>query len=303
MQLHNPQIKRTLLVNIARNMFCSIPGTIKIRRLILGSPFGPSSSYTESSWHERRGAQIRKILNAYLKVWGDIDWFQNKVVVELGSGNDISLPFCFALLGASKAYATDVPLIDDIALSDALRDKVKSVIAELGPHKFLIQPNIAEKLVIRKSHLWAENLVNAFSPESIDFIVSTSTLEHVPDPVLAASQMFRALRYGGRMIHAIALGNHCCGGGEKDRLAHLCYSDRVWNLRFSRRVGHNRLRWFEWKSILTEAGFDIAGHDLTIVPSADIALNRPHLAARFARMSDEQLGPSYAVVSLSKNNR
>ena len=235
-----------------------------------------------------------------MKVWGDIDWFQNKVVVELGSGDDISLPFCFTLLGASKAYATDVPPIDNIALSDTLRDKVTSVIAEVIPQKFLIQPNSAERLVTRKSHLCAEALESAFSPESIDFIVSTSTLEHVRDPVLAASQMFRALRCGGRMIHAIALGNHCCGGGEQDRLGHLHYSERFWNLMFSRRVGHNRLRWFEWERVWTEAGFDITGYDLNIVSSAEIALNRPHLAARFAKMSDEQLGPSYAVVSLSK---
>jgi len=135
MQPHNPQIKRTLLMNIAKNMVCLIPGTKKMRRLIFGSPFGPSSSYNESSWYERRGAQIRQILSAYLKVWGDIDWFQNKVVVELGSGDDISLPFCFTLLGASRAYATDVPSIDNITLSDTLRDKVTSVIAEVIPHK------------------------------------------------------------------------------------------------------------------------------------------------------------------------
>ncbi len=300
MQDHSPKLKRTLLVNIAKNIVCLIPGTKKVRRRIFGSPFSRSSSNNESSWYERRGAQVGEILSAYLQVWGDFDWFQGKVAVELGSGDDISLPFSFALLGASRAYATDIPPIDDISLPNAMRDKVISVTEQAIPRQVLIQPDRAEKLVEKRSGLCAEALESAFSPESVDFIVSTSTLEHVDDPELAASQMFRTLRRGGRMVHAIALGNHFCGSGKQDRLGHLYYSDRFWNLMFSQRVGHNRLRWFEWESVLTDAGFDIAGCDIAIASSAEIALCRPYLAARFATMSDEQLGPSYAVVSCVK---
>ena len=159
MQIHNPRIMRTLLVNIAKNMVHLIPGAKQVRRLILGSPFGPTASNIGDSWHERREMQIKQILIAYLKEWADVDWFQNKVVVELGSGDDISIPFCFALLGASRAYATDVPLIQNLGLSDTLRDRVTSLVAGLFPQRSMVPPKAAEGSITKKSHLCAEDLL------------------------------------------------------------------------------------------------------------------------------------------------
>lgn len=129
--------------------------------------------------------------------------------------------------------------------------------------KRLVPHSPAIGQVVSHGGVTAEGLTTHFSPESLDLIVSTSTLEHVSDPERAVEQMARGLRAGGRMIHAIALGNHCCGVGESDRLGHLYYPEWLWSAMFSNRIGHNRLRWFQWEQLFARGVQDrpIKGDD------------------------------------------
>lgn len=131
-------------------------------------------------------------------------------------------------------------------------------------------------------------------------IVSTSTLEHIDDPERALKQMAGVLRPGGRMIHAIAMGNHCCGKGQADALGHLYYPEWLWSAMFSNRVGHNRLRWFEWEDLFLRTGFKLDYQTCANIEKYKIDAARPFLASRFKNMSDQQLSPSYAVICCTK---
>lgn len=247
-------------------------------------------------------SQVLQLVTAYERAWGsDWNWLSDRVALELGSGVDAVVPHTLLRLGARVAYATDV---DPESAFDVADDVVVALRDELGRRvdrpPLVGDVDMSSRLQSRGG-VTAESVSAIFGAESIDLIVSTSTLEHVSDPERAVSEMNRALRPGGRMVHAIAMGNHCCGAGESDRLAHLVYSERIWNAMFSRRVGHNRLRWFEWEQLFERAGLRISEVDVTAASEAEVEAIRPRLAARFRDMTAAQLAPSYVVVCCEKS--
>jgi hypothetical protein len=69
---------------------------------------------------------------------------------------------------------------------------------------------------------------------------------------------------------------------------------------FSHRVGHDRLRRFEWRSLIEEAGFRIDHARSSDVDAAYLTEVRPRLAKRFRAMTLEQPTPSYVVVACTK---
>ena len=151
------------------------------------------------------------------------------------------------------------------------------------------------------SPVYVEKLHQTFAPDSIDLVLSTCTLQHVVDPVIAIEEMGTVLRSGGRMIHTIAIGNHCCARGEADPLHHLFYEKWLWQAMFSQRVGHNRWQWFEWREALEGAGFLMDYVRVTArVESNYVREIRPRLAKRFRAMGPEALEPLYVIVACRK---
>jgi SAM-dependent methyltransferase len=267
---------------------------------LLGSPFGPTH-YSADGWLSRRICQLGELLDSYQKAWGDWEWLCEKTVLELGSGVDSSIPYCFCLLGASVGHASDVSLEASFPLSAEMSELVVKKTSDYVAGERLVPHILATGQVVPHGGVTAEGLATHFPAESLDLIVSTSTLEHVRNPARAVEQMSRALRPGGRMIHAIAMGNHCCGVGESDRLGHLYYPEWLWSAMFSNRVGHNRLRWFQWEQLFKGVGFKMTELLLVTAEREEIERARPYLAGRFQQMSVAQLAPSYAVVCYTKN--
>jgi SAM-dependent methyltransferase len=291
---------RSVSTHVLKNLCLGVPGLPSIRRALLGSPFGPSHQ-SANGWHSRRIGQLGEILVSYQNAWADWEWLCGKRVLELGSGVDSCIPYCFCLLGASVGHASDVEPEASFSLSDEMARAVIKKASDYIVRERLVPHNLSAGRVVSHGGVTAEGLATHFSSESLDLLVSTSTLEHVRDPASAVEQMARALRPGGRMIHAIAMGNHCCGVGEGDRLGHLYYPNWLWSAMFRNRVGHNRLRWFEWERLFAHAGFKITQLRLTTIESDEIEMARPYLASRFQHMSVVDLAPSYAVVSCLKS--
>lgn len=291
---------RSASTNVLKNVCLGIPGVPSLRRALLGSPFGPTHRSADG-WLSRRIGQLSELLDNYQNAWADWEWLSGKTVLELGSGVDSSIPYCFCLLGASVAHASDVELKASFPLSVEMTGAIIKKASDYIFREGLVPHNLATGRVVSNGGVTAEELTAHFSAESLDLIVSTSTLEHVRDPARAIEQMARALRPSGRMIHAIAIGNHCCGMGESDRLGHLYYPEWLWYAMFSNRVGHNRLRWFQWEQIFAQVGFKITQLRLETIECAEIESARSYLARRFQDMSVAQLAPTYAVVCCTKS--
>jgi len=286
--------------HIAKNVL-STPIFSALRKRLFSSPFGPGGG-SSSEWVTRRSLQVRELVDAYAAAWpDDWQWLLGKVAGERGSGVDFIVPYTLCTLGAAAAYATDVG--HDSVFEVPNGDMIAAVKADLDQRSGIpaVLNDDAMARVDSKGGITAECITDLAGPGSVDLIVSTSTLEHVLDSERAVRSMYSALRPAGRMVHAIAMGNHCCGGGEHERLAHLVYPEWLWQAMFSRRVGHNRLRWFEWERLFKAANFRIVVAKIHGAATAiEVEQIRPRLAPRFCNMSAEELAPSYAVVCCEK---
>ena len=274
--------------NILKNVLSGLPGSRRLRSLVYASPTGPSGM-SEAEWCARRMSQVRQILDAYVASWPDLGWLRSRTVLELGSGADSSLPSAFCALGCDVGYATDVGPATSFDIPPVLDQALDDLTARYGAAK----PGSSREIRTRGG-VTAENMSTSLA--LVDLIVSTSTLEHVSDPRRAVEEMHRSLRAGGRMVHAIAIGNHCCGGGELDRLAHLSYPSWLWRMMWSHRIGHNRLLWPDWQTLFLSCGFRLVSIEMTRVDEADITRMRPQLSSEFRDRSNEALAPSYVVV-------
>lgn len=270
--------------HILKNVLAAVPGAQLVRRRWRPSPFGPGD--TTADWCGRRARQVAELIAAYRRVWSD-DWLNGRSVLELGSGVDSIVPYAFCALGAASGLATDMDGKPRFGLPD---DLVSAVRATIGPS---VSDDLVRLRLKGAGGVIAERVADL---GKFDLIVSTSTLEHVRKPAKAIDSMRRALNPGGRMVHAIAMANHCCDDHERNRLGHLVYSEWLWAAMFSQRVGHNRLRWFEWERLYADAGLKIVDVQLARIPPAEVAAWRSRLAPRFKRMTPEQLEPSYATV-------
>jgi len=292
---------RSAFVHVIKNVLSYLPYVKSFRNSYMGSPFGPKDQDV-GAWITRRQKQIEQILSGFQDAWGDWDWIKGKSILEIGSGADSSVPLCFVMLGASAGHVSDVEDSIDFPVTATMVDAITASLAKFNLRYEMDFPHAAYDQSRIRCHgcVTAENLEDRFGVASVDLIISTSVLEHVDNPELALGQMASVLSKGGRMIHAIAMGNHCCGRGESDRLGHLYYPDWIWSAMFSNRVGHNRLRWFQWESLFAGAGFAIDFHACANVDPVEINAHRSYLAKRFRDMSDDQLMPSYAVVCCTK---
>jgi SAM-dependent methyltransferase len=291
---------RSVTTHAGKNLVLAIPGTRRLRQGLFGSAHW-SGTY-DHDWTARRTNQLRELLDAYNAAWGDFSWLGGKTSLEVGSGPDLAVPFTLLALGAGTSYASDVEACGSVELPGhaiaSYRELAShyggSASTRLGVEAIIAKVKVASPVDVGK-------LDQAFGRESIDLVVSTCALQHVTDPAAAIAQIRIVLRQGGRMIHTIAMGNHCCGDPAAEPLHHLVYPEWLWRAMFSQRVGHNRLRWFEWQEMIESSGF-IVDH-LRIAGRVDleyVSRVRRRLAGRFRAMTPEQLAPAYVIVACTK---
>jgi ubiquinone/menaquinone biosynthesis C-methylase UbiE len=95
-------------------------------------------------------------------------------------------------------------------------------------------------------------------PESIDVVVSTNTLEHIPkeDIVGILCEMKRILKPGGFISSKIDYSDHYAATDRNiDRLNYLKFSDAEWDKYNHSNHYQNRLRHHDYRKIFEEAGF------------------------------------------------
>jgi SAM-dependent methyltransferase len=96
--------------------------------------------------------------------------------------------------------------------------------------------------------------------ESIDWIATTSTLEHIPVNDIRAihRECYRILKNGGLMTHQIDYSDHYSHGNKNvSRYMFLTFSDDEWNWWHMRHYYTNRLRHSDHRALLVDAGFKI----------------------------------------------
>jgi SAM-dependent methyltransferase len=119
-------------------------------------------------------------------------------------------------------------------------------------------------------------------------VVSRAVLEHVNDLPATFRDMRRALAPDGVALHLVDLKSH--GLHRRNPLDFLTWPDVLWTLMYSCKGVPNRLRPGDYRAAAQAAGLEIASMVATgRARREDVTEVRPHLAAPFRGLSDDEL--------------
>ncbi len=222
---------------------------------------------------------------------------------EFGAGWDLAIPVAYALLGVGAQVLVDirpsarVELVNDsLASYERLRGELEGVAGrELRPLGGPITQ--LEELVDRFGIRYlapCDARGTGLPAESIEFVSSTDTCEHIPGADLAEifRECFRLLHPGGAFSCRIDLQDHYAYFDRSlSKYNFLRYSDRAWSLVNSPLHYQNRLRSPEYLQLVRDAGFELVVEKPSGPSEAGLReLESLPLAPRFRKYPPEDLG-------------
>jgi SAM-dependent methyltransferase len=222
---------------------------------------------------------------------------------EFGAGWDLTIPLSYAALGVGRQVLVDirpsarVALVNDsLAALERLRDKLEAEAGrELRPLGGAIGSRDELEERFGMSYLAPRDARTTGLPaETVDFVSSTDTCEHIPPADLARifGECRRLLRPGGAFSCRIDLQDHYSYFDRSlSRYHFLRFSDRAWRLVNSPLHYQNRLRSPDYLRLVREAGFDVVA-ERPSGPSEEglEQLRSLPLAPRFSGYTPEELG-------------
>jgi len=222
---------------------------------------------------------------------------------EFGAGWDLAIPLSYAALGVGRQVLVDirpsvrVELVNDsLAAFDRLWEELA---AEAGRQLRRLGEPIGspEELEERFGIAYLaprDARTTGLAAETVDFVSSTDTCEHIPAGDLAAifHESRRLLRPGGAFSCRIDLQDHYSYFDPSlSRYNFLRFSDRVWSLVNSPLHNQNRLRSHDYLRLVREAGFEVVAERPSAPSEQGLEeLRALPLASRFRRYTPEELG-------------
>lgn len=193
---------------------------------------------------------------------------RGKICLEVGCGWLLTHALCCYLLGAKRVICTDIerliyPQYLTIAINKATAYIIRDCLSPYKPHHKLRK----RLLRLQGQKRWDLDTLSTFGieymapvdlakqplDEQVNFIYSTSCLEHVPvnDVVPLLGNLRKMLAPDGVMFHAIHLEDHADIDGDPLRfLGEVHYEAHDESAR------GNRLRASSWMKLFDKAGFE-----------------------------------------------
>jgi len=188
---------------------------------------------------------------------------------EFGAGWDLAIPLSYTALGVGRQVLVDIrPSVRVELVNDSLGAFARlwdELEAEAGRELRLLGGPISsvEELDERFGITYLaprDARATGLADESIDFVSSTDTCEHIPEQDLAEifRECRRLLRPGGAFSCRIDLQDHYSYFDRSlSRYHFLRFSDRTWGLANSPLHYQNRLRSPDYLRLVREAGLEI----------------------------------------------
>lgn len=234
--------------------------------------------------------------------------FQNRHIVEIGTGWYPTLPMCYFLSGAKSCHTFDIKahLSDRLTfrMLRRLQRHLPSIAEAAGlplsnverAYADLLEAKSLETLLGRAGisyHAPADASMTTLPPQSIDLIYSNSVLEHVPADVISRLMVesLRLLRNDGIAVHSVACNDHYAFFDKSISFVNfLRYTDREWSAWNNSLLYQNRLRAPEFLSLASDAGLRLIHSERSIRPGViDAIESGMPIAPRFRRFERQDL--------------
>jgi SAM-dependent methyltransferase len=240
------------------------------------------------------------------------------IYLEIGTGWKPFLPFTLYLLGAERIFTLDINpwLTKDQAFETAriLGTKLDVLAQQLGLERSALEQRYQAAMSRAKG---LPELLEAFHvdyrcpadardtglrSESVDYVVSSNVLEHIPVEVLRAihRESHRILRPGGLAVHRFNPEDHfSCDDSSITAVNFLRFSERQWRWYGGSGLAyHNRLRCVQHQRLFEAEGFDLLVRRTRMNERAlrAIVQGEVPIHADFQGFSPEELAADYMWV-------
>lgn len=211
-------------------------------------------------------------------------------VMEFGAGGDLLAPLLLSAAGAPEILTYDLARLATV-------ERVNHIISQL---RALGEPGTWRN-ILTLEQLWSIYRIRYLAPadaratglaaSSVDFILSTSTLEHIPagDIRLILSECKRICSPDGRMSFIIDYHDHYSAADRSISAVNFYrYDSREWKLFNPQWHYQNRMRHKDFCAIFRELGLEIMSENTPIVVEPGDLAAVP-LSAEFQRYDANDL--------------
>lgn len=220
-------------------------------------------------------------------------YLRGKTLLEYGPGDTPGVALLMYAHGAAKVYCVDrFPML---SLSGRNAQVLRTLLEDLAPEAKArgmraLQLDRTDAIRLRPEcieYLVRPSGLSGLCAE-VDLAFSRAVLEHVDDLHASFADMATALRPGGVAIHQVDLKSH--GLHRRNPLDFLTWPEPLWRAMYSYKGVPNRWRIDRYRDAIAAGALHLTWLSPTAsAASADIEAVRPHLAAPFRRVSDEDL--------------
>jgi SAM-dependent methyltransferase len=195
---------------------------------------------------------------------------------EFGAGWDLAGPLSLYSLGVNRQHIVDITPCARLELVNGVIAELNRRGSELPRPPGAPLPSLAElepRFGIRY-RAPADARATSLPRASVDCIVSTYTMEHIPEPDLRAilAESLRILKPAGLMLSLIDYQDHYSYRDPAISVYNfLQYSDWQWRWFNSSLHYQNRLRHSQYHRLFAEAGFEILEEELKRPEDRDLA--------------------------------
>lgn len=219
----------------------------------------------------------------YLLRYGDKK--QDNLIVELGTGWYPVVPICIFLQGVGRVISIDIrdwttKAQQLVAINKFLEWADRGMLAEYLPNPIPERWEILKHISAHPDQYSKSEIneliglttlvadarhIEAIDNQSIDFICSNNTFEHIYPEILRGilRDFARIIKPGGVMSHFIDLSDHFAHFDHSITIYNfLRFSDRSWELIDNVIQPQNRLRFKAYKLMYQELGIPITAEDV-----------------------------------------
>lgn len=236
---------------------------------------------------------------------------------EFGAGWDLAVPLAYAQLGLGRQLLVDIRpnlRFEQVNASIESLGRQREALEEEagGPLRDLGTPDVGSLLELERRFGIAylaprDARATGLEDDSVDFVSSTNTLEHIPavDLLPILRECARLVRSDGALSFRIDMQDHASYTHSRLGPHHfLRYSDAVWALLNSPIEYQNRLRLPDYRRLFMEADLDVVDEQVTRATEEQLAaLEGLPVAPRFRPLPPEELAARALAVVLRPRSR